>query len=276
MNHRPCARLTRLTSRIPEPADYFRGLCRRPETPPDNILFFIRNQGAQLDRVLLRPDLHHRWLLIVALSGTGTVVLDGRPIRLPAGRAQLVAPLQLHAFRRVPRDIHWVFVSFDWPNPFPALQGRGTQKLDADGFRRFELALKSWMESDGTVAAAQLLELLLRLYPAAPTAAVLQDDLLARIQAACGKDPNATLATLAAGLHISESHLRARFRAKAGTSLGKYLRETRLRQSALWIRDEGLSVSSAAERAGYPEIYSFSRAFRRLFGRPPSALRKSG
>jgi AraC-like DNA-binding protein len=72
---------------------------------------------------------------------------------------------------------------------------------------------------------------------------------------------------------MSESHLRSRFREETGLSIGRYLRETRLRRAANWLKEEGLSVKSVSERAGYPDIHTFSRSFSRLFGHPPSVMR---
>ncbi len=105
----------------------------------------------------------------------------------------------------------------------------------------------------GVVAAAQLLELLRRLYPTTKPAPVSKHSLLTAVQAAAKISPGETLPRLAKRLGISESHLRARFRREAGLSLGRYLREARLREAALWLREEGLSVKAAAERAKYPE-----------------------
>jgi transcriptional regulator GlxA family with amidase domain len=72
---------------------------------------------------------------------------------------------------------------------------------------------------------------------------------------------------------MSESHLRSRFREETGLSIGRYLRETRLRRAANWIKEEGLSVKCVSERAGYPDIHTFSHSFSRLFGHPPSTMR---
>jgi methylphosphotriester-DNA--protein-cysteine methyltransferase len=45
------------------------------------------------------------------------------------------------------------------------------------------------------------------------------------------------------------------------------------RQAAVWLREDDLTVKAAAERAGYPDVYSFSRAFKRALGSPPSRMK---
>ncbi len=86
------------------------------------------------------------------------------------------------------------------------------------------------------------------------------------------KHPGVRLPEIAREVGISESHLRARFRNESGMSLGRYARESNLRKMAIRIRDEGLAIQAAAELAGYPDLFTFSRAFRRTLGYPPSEI----
>ena len=44
-------------------------------------------------------------------------------------------------------------------------------------------------------------------------------------------------------------------------------------QARRWIQHEGERVAVAAERLGYESEASFSRAFKRIMGLPPSAVR---
>lgn len=276
MEDRDVDRLIRLTSGISDPSDYFSGLRRREEAAPDNVLVFVRRHPTDLEGISLRPDFHHRWLLIVSLSGMGTLQVDGCARRLSPGDALLLPPLQLHEYRKISADIHWVFITFDWHTG--SASGGGPAKMDAVCGRRLQAVLENFLspDPDGAITAVHLLELLRRLYPVTESGPPSGESWIARVQSVVGKHPTAGLQDVAQRLHVSESHLRACFRRETGMSLGKYLREARLRQAALWIRDEGLNVTEAAERAGYPDIFTFSRIFRRVLGRPPSRLRTRG
>ena len=113
--------------------------------------------------------------------------------------------------------------------------------------------------------------------PAVPTPAVPAPGLLMRINqlAQRGTQPP-TIKELARTLGISPSHLRARFRASCGVSIGRHLRRLRLEQACGMLRLGPQRVSEIAEQCGFTSIYSFSRAFRTAYGVSPLAYRHSG
>jgi transcriptional regulator GlxA family with amidase domain len=84
------------------------------------------------------------------------------------------------------------------------------------------------------------------------------------------------LGEIARSLGISPSHLRARFRASCGVSIGRHLRQLRLEQACGLLRLGPQRVSEVAEQCGFASIYSFSRAFRLAYGVSPLAYRHSG
>lgn len=268
--------LRHLIDAVRDPADYYQGLRRRSETMPDNLLLFVRRQGAVVSPQRGGDSFHERWVLLVVLAGTGELRLDRRPVRLKPGTVVLMPPLHLHGFVKVTARIHWLFVTFEWPGHTALSENwRGPRRLDAAARQRLAGVVRHYLpaERNGSLAAAHALELLRELYPASEPVPDPTHSLLTSVQAAAKASPGEKLPLLAQRLGISESHLRARFRREAGLSLGRYLREARLREAALWLREEGLSVKSAAERARYPDIFTFSRAFRRVMGYPPSSVR---
>jgi len=275
MKHRKLSELSALAERVADPPEYFRGVQRRTETPPDNVLLFVRRSAAALVPRRVEHVFHQRWVLLVALAGAGVVELDRRPVKLATGHAMLVPPLHLHGYREVAPRIRWLFVTFEWPGHTAATEEWvAACRLDAEARRRLWAMLDGWLDPqpDGALLATHLLELLRLLNPVGRATAPHGDDgsLVSAVQAAVRGAPAMRLAELAARVGISESHLRARFRAETGISLGRFLREARLREAALWLRDERTTVKEAAERAGYPDIFSFSRAYRRCLGAPPS------
>jgi AraC family L-rhamnose operon transcriptional activator RhaR len=192
----------------------------------------------------------------------------------------LVPPLHLHAYDNLDPQPTWLFTTFEWPGHTAMGETwRGARRLDTNARTRLDALIKAWRapRPDGLLAAAHLLALLRHLFPRAKkapqTSPAVQGGLIAAVRAAAEVEPAGKLRALAHRMGISESHLRARFRDEAGISLGRYLREARLRQSAIWLREEDISIKTAAERAGYPDIYTFSRAFRRSMGTPPSQVR---
>ena len=79
---------------------------------------------------------------------------------------------------------------------------------------------------------------------------------------------------MARSLGISPSHLRARFRASCGVSLGRHLRRLRLEKACGLLRLSQNRVTEIADLCGFSSIYSFSRAFRSAYGVSPMAYRQ--
>ena len=75
---------------------------------------------------------------------------------------------------------------------------------------------------------------------------------------------------LAERFYISKYHMMRRFRQETGYSIHGYLTEKRL-LLAQRLLAQGVSPSEAGERAGYQDYSTFSRAYKKHFGRGPSA-----
>ncbi|MHC1695546.1 MAG: helix-turn-helix transcriptional regulator [Eubacteriales bacterium] len=80
-----------------------------------------------------------------------------------------------------------------------------------------------------------------------------------------------TADTVGRAISYSPSSFQNIFSAVTGYSIGEYVRFRRLSLAADEIC-EGLSVTDAAFKYGYENAESFSRAFKRLFGYPPSGV----
>ena len=76
---------------------------------------------------------------------------------------------------------------------------------------------------------------------------------------------------LAAQANMSMPTFHAHFKAVTHTSPMQYLKSTRLHQARLLMARNGYSVARAAAQVGYESGSQFSREFKRLFGRTPTA-----
>lgn len=79
--------------------------------------------------------------------------------------------------------------------------------------------------------------------------------------------------SLAAAAAMSRSTFATRFQEVVGTSPLQFLREWRMRRAQMLLR-EGCSVAAVAAQVGYESEVAFAKAFKRVIGMGPGAIRK--
>ena len=87
-------------------------------------------------------------------------------------------------------------------------------------------------------------------------------------------DQNLSLADVAHTIATSRRQLQ-RVLSEHNTSFRTELQRIRMARAAQLLRDQTLPVSSVARAVGYRQAAQFSKAFRRHYGLPPSALRRA-
>ncbi len=78
--------------------------------------------------------------------------------------------------------------------------------------------------------------------------------------------------SLSKRFNLSLSHLSRSFRMKVGVSLREYIKKIRMCDSLFYLID-GKSIENVSLKAGYRDRFSFTKAFKRNFGFPPSRVR---
>lgn len=105
----------------------------------------------------------------------------------------------------------------------------------------------------------------------------LRDPRLGRALAALHRDPGRdwTVAELAGLAGASRSVFAERFLAATGTTPLRYLAGLRMRLAIRWIGRDRLPIDTVADRLGYGSQAAFSRAFKRVTGQSPGAVRST-
>lgn len=121
--------------------------------------------------------------------------------------------------------------------------------------------IRTWVECGGAQSSGWI-------------AAVNNPD-IGRVLAAIHMDPSQdwSVDLLAKLMGASRSGFAQRFADAVGETPARYVVRTRMQQAHQWLR-EGQRVASVAEKLGYDSEASFSRAFKRIMGAPPSQFRK--
>ena len=84
-----------------------------------------------------------------------------------------------------------------------------------------------------------------------------------------------TVASLAAELAMSRSAFAARFSELVGEPVMRYVARWRMQVAMEALKGEGATVAQLADRLGYRSEAAFSRAFKRVIGTSPGAVRRS-
>ena len=270
-------------SRLPQATHQVLGRRTGVITLPDNIVCFQRCAASELNRPRRGRALHHRCVLIIALKTSVTLRVDDRAIRLHEGEGILILPFQFHHYvEPETEDMRWMFVTFD---------DGDVARYEALRFRPFSLTpeisglaadlvasyLQEGPESD--ILPLWLALLLARLRRQEPVkregqmTAIAPGMVMQVNQLVHQNSQPLGIKEIAGALGISQSHLRARFRASCGVSLGKHLRRLRLEKACGLLRLTPNRVSEIAELCGFNSIYHFSRAFHAQYGVSPMAYR---
>ncbi len=85
-----------------------------------------------------------------------------------------------------------------------------------------------------------------------------------------------SLDTLADVALMSRFHWHRVFQAMTGETCAEAVRRIRLYRAATWLANGQLPVAEIARRVGYPNIQSFTRAFKESYAVPPASFRKHG
>jgi AraC-like DNA-binding protein len=277
--------LEKLANLLPSPLRPLHGKRAAPLALPDNIICFCRRSATDLNRPQRGRALHHRFVLIFALDTAVSVAVDDRAIRLNSHEGLLVLPFQFHDYIQPEReDLTWLFITFDTIDAGPLQALRFRPFVITQDVRQTcaELVEAYLTRGEGDLTSLLLAVLLQRIRQAEPIRRrqvkppVAQGLIMQVNQLAQSKEEALSVKEIARSLGISASHLRARFRASCGVSLGRHLRRLRLEKACGLLRLSQRRVTEIAELCSFTSIYSFSRAFHTAYGVSPMAYRHGG
>lgn len=89
------------------------------------------------------------------------------------------------------------------------------------------------------------------------------------------KDPSLCLNKISDEFQISESYFSHMFKEKTGVNFSVYLENTRIAEAARLIRETDVNLSELYLEIGYNNPATFRRAFKKIYGVTPSAMRES-
>lgn len=223
------------------------------------------------------PAVRDCYLLHYVVSGKGSFSANGSTYALRAGDTFVIRPYEL-TFYEADKAQPWeyIWIGFEANVSLP-------KALEKDVFRLphahslFEAMIETSRMPSGREAAlcGFIWQLLARLYeqegtPKADSARAVE------IAVSCLKAEYAqgiSVTQLAQRLHLDRSYFSTMFRKKNGLSPQQYLTRVRLEKAAELMVQHGYAPGEAAASVGYPDIFSFSKMFKRHYGCAPSAYK---
>lgn len=219
---------------------------------------------------------HPEWQWDFLHAGAMTVRLSTGAERLRAGEAILLPPDVSHGFTWL-TDCTYSSFKFLWPGA-PDCAARSPRHLRAEDLDptllQGLLASATRMDAAGESESACWLHLLLLPVfraegAAAPSLAT--ESLVARVEAlvvAGGYQP-LSLARMAQRCHLSVAQFLRRFQQASGSTPAQYVLRLRLQRAAALLRYGDMNISQVAQVLGWPDVFSFSKAWKRHRGQSP-------
>ena len=83
-------------------------------------------------------------------------------------------------------------------------------------------------------------------------------------------DTKLTVTEIASRLRISQEHFSRIFKEETGISPKKYLNDIRMKKAVEFLTQSDDTVTCIAAKVGFSDVFAFSRAFSRYYGRSPT------
>ncbi len=232
---------------------------------------------------LYGPWVRDFYVLHFVVSGKGVFHSKNKSYPVAAGDLFVIRPYEITSYRADHDDPYsYYWIGFRMPSPPPAI-------LDADLFHAPELLplFRRAVEKEGfsekdvsgsyeTFLSGILLEIFGLLMRKNENRSLSHEEYVARAIAIMQVEYVAPLsiAEVARRLHLNRSYFTTLFKEKTGLSPCRYLTDIRMKKAAELFSHHGLSVAVTALSVGYPDIFAFSRAFKRYFSVSPTEYRR--
>lgn len=216
------------------------------------------------------PAVREYHLLHYVVRGTGVFRRAQAVYTLRAGDIFVIRPGESTVYVADQADPwEYIWVGFDCAPQFAALLDRDVIRLPSAGRNFAAMAGCSAAAQEWSICG-QLYELFSQLAAGAGAGRAPQPDYVGRAinYIESNYSQPVRVEEIARSLGLSRNYFCRLFHQQTGFSPQAYLIEYRLAR-ALQFLENGMTQAQAARQAGYPDVFAFSRMFRRRYGLPP-------
>ncbi|MDR1279239.1 MAG: AraC family transcriptional regulator [Opitutaceae bacterium] len=220
-------------------------------------------------------------LVIATIAGAGRVVCNGSWQEAGGETVYLTPPGVAHGYRVSERSGEWKYAwaKFDTTEKYPELFQSAHPVLMPAASYALEAANRGLFTEVTRGNSPQLVGIWCDLVRASLTGLANRRASDPRIEklwevVAQRLEEDWTVETLAAEAHVGREHLRRLCQRHYGCGPRHRLTRLRLRKSCDWLLLTDNTLDVVAERVGFGDAFSFSKAFAREYGMPPSHYRE--
>jgi AraC-like DNA-binding protein len=237
------------------------------------------------------PRITPYYYLIMVLEGEGTFIQGGQTYTLRKNDLYCLFPQVTHEYYTTENALlRKVFFAFDGKLALPLLEriGLGPYRPHLEGGVTDEVLaiLESFFRlvTDKASSHSDLsrLAIFLQLFDALSTNKITRGTLsqsVSWLQKA--KDyleihyaDGITIESVADYVGIDRTHFSKQFNKAFGLSPMKYVQKLRMNEAILLLKQTEYKLAEIAQSVGYPDLFSFSKAFKKHIGQSPAAYRK--
>ncbi|NQU41224.1 MAG: helix-turn-helix transcriptional regulator [Lentisphaerae bacterium] len=234
------------------------------------------------------PDME----LVLVVAGRFTYeTAEMAPLTARVGEVIVIGPEQRHTLREdsgggraaiscihceLSTEGRWAVEDYR-PDPLPpALTDTHLDPTIHDLFRRCAMEVEGFALHRDALLSSMVAEIWMRLArywnrDRLPRLSHRVEEMLAYLRDHLTEGPSRD--SLAHAFGLTPQHVNALFRDALGISPGTFVRRERMLAAYRCLREEELSVKETAARMGYEDPFYFSKVFKSVMGRPPSAVR---
>lgn len=219
------------------------------------------------------PVVRNFWLLHYVSSGTGFFEREGKRYTVSPGEIFVIPPhVETYYEADAENPWHYIWIGFEDNGNLPPVFGEPVLRIPGAGdiFNK----MRKCQELENNQSAflnSQIWALISAALGTRRKEADYVETALNYIETSYMQDIN--VEKIAAQLNLARSYFTTVFRRRIGIAPGQYLMNLRLEKAAELMAVQGKTPSVAAASVGYPDLYHFSKAFKKKYGVSPRKYR---
>lgn len=213
------------------------------------------------------------WLIHYIVSGKGVFKTGGKTYTVSKNRIFIVRPDELYEYtadKETPWQYKWVGFSGEYADRLYAVKDR---VLSVPGFYFEDMQrAEDYGEMCEEYVAVKVMELLCEILGteqdksyAEKAKNIVDSDYMQKI----------SVSQIAGQIGIDKNYLTKLFKEKYSLPLKRYIMEKRMREARHFLH-VGYNVGEVSQLVGYDDAFSFSRAFKTVYGTAPKTEKGSG